>query len=323
MKINRTIAIALLGTCLLYGPALGEKTTIKTPTTKPVDKVLVTIGKTKITESQINRMLVGRIPPNIPAEQLKSIKKRIMGQLIQKELIDTYADTLETTPEDKAKVKKTKEQIAAMLKARAPGMTLEQFLSARGITEKKLLTEPKMSRLMKQTVTKEKAAAFVKAGPVSYFDGTKVRASHILIACPTYASSDEQAKAKAKLEKIAGDIKAGKITFKDAAKKYSACPSKDIDPARKTLGGGDLGEFTFAQMVYEFSKSAFSMKVDQVSGIVRSTFGYHLIKTTGRAEGNGKVGQNAQSTATKVLTGLKIEEIMTKATKISPVTIAK
>lgn len=317
MKINRTITIALFGICLLYGAASGQKITTKTPTTKPAgDKVLATVGKTKITESQIIKMLGGRIPPNIMAEQLKSIKKRIMGQLIQKELIGTYIDTFATTPEDKTEVKKIKEQIAAMLKMRAPHITVEKFLSARGVTEEKLLTEAKLSRLMKQGVTKEKAAAFVKASPVSYFDGTKVSAGHILITCPTYASPTEQAKARAKLEKIAGDIKAGKISFKDAAKKHSACPSGKAK-------GGDLGEFTFERMVYEFSKAAFSLKVDQVSGTVRSTFGYHLIKTTGRTEGNGQVGQNAQNTAMKVLTGLKLEEIMNKSIKINPVVIAK
>jgi peptidyl-prolyl cis-trans isomerase C len=59
-------------------------------------------------------------------------------------------------------------------------------------------------------------------------------------------------------------------TFEDLAQKFSKCPSK----AR----GGDLGEFGKGRMVPSFEEAAFALQVNQVSGPVRTQFGYHLIQ---------------------------------------------
>jgi len=89
----------------------------------------------------------------------------------------------------------------------------------------------------------------------------KIRASHILV------SDLEQA------EKILSEIKAGG-DFGELAKKYSICPSKE--------NGGDLGYFGKGQMVKEFEDAAFSLNEGEVSGIVKTEFGYHIIKLTGK-----------------------------------------
>jgi len=87
-----------------------------------------------------------------------------------------------------------------------------------------------------------------------------IRASHILVAKYSQA------------EKILEQLKQG-ADFKELAKKYSICPS-----AKR---GGDLGKFTRGQMVKEFEKAAFALKVGEISGIVKTKFGYHIIKRTG------------------------------------------
>ena len=89
---------------------------------------------------------------------------------------------------------------------------------------------------------------------------TEVCAKHILV--------ETEEKAKAMLE----DIKAGKISFEDSAKKESKCPSgKD---------GGNLGYFKRGMMVKEFEEAAFSAKKDEVCGPIKTNFGWHLIKVT-------------------------------------------
>lgn len=89
---------------------------------------------------------------------------------------------------------------------------------------------------------------------------TKMRASHILV--------EKQSQAL----KILEELKAG-ADFKDLAKNYSICPS-----GKK---GGDLGQFNRGQMVREFEQAAFILKQGEISGLVKTKFGYHIIKRTG------------------------------------------
>ena len=67
-----------------------------------------------------------------------------------------------------------------------------------------------------------------------------------------------------------GQINAGEITFEDAARQFSTCPSGKQ--------GGELGDFTSGQMVPEFEVAAFGMEPGQISEPVKTQFGYHLIK---------------------------------------------
>ncbi len=87
---------------------------------------------------------------------------------------------------------------------------------------------------------------------------TQVRAEHILV-------QDENQALEIKKE-----IEEGKITFEDAAKKYSMCPSK--------ANGGDLGYFGRGMMVKPFEQGAFEGEIGKVSNPVQTQFGYHLIK---------------------------------------------
>lgn len=90
----------------------------------------------------------------------------------------------------------------------------------------------------------------------------EVRASHILV------------KTRAEAVQIKKDIKDGKITFEDAAKQYSLCPSGQ--------NGGDLGFFNRKQMVQQFADTAFDLKEGEISDPVGTKFGWHLIKTTAK-----------------------------------------
>ena len=100
----------------------------------------------------------------------------------------------------------------------------------------------------------------------------QVRASHILIGFRDSQGKLDTAAALAKVDSILTKLKNG-ADFAELAKEYSQ------DPGSKDKGG-DLGFFGRRQMVKEFDETAFNLKVGEVSGVVKTRFGYHLIKVT-------------------------------------------
>ncbi|NQS89632.1 peptidylprolyl isomerase [Patescibacteria group bacterium] len=100
------------------------------------------------------------------------------------------------------------------------------------------------------------------------------RASHILIRLSSSATEEEEKKAKEKIEEIERKIKEG-ANFNNLAKEYSEDPASAIK-------GGDLGFFTYQTMTPSFSKAVFSLEeIGEVSPMVKTSFGYHLIKLIG------------------------------------------
>jgi len=121
--------------------------------------------------------------------------------------------------------------------------------------------------------TDEEAKKFYDEN-ASKFQGSEQRhASHILIGAGASASPEAKAEAKKKAEQVLAEIKKNPAKFAELAKKYSQDPGS----AEK---GGDLGTFGRGSMVKPFEDAAFSMKPGEVSGLVKSDFGYHIIKLT-------------------------------------------
>ena len=108
----------------------------------------------------------------------------------------------------------------------------------------------------------------------SKFQGNEQRrASHILIGFGVSATPEQKQQAKAKAEELLAAIKKDPKQFESLAIKNSQDPGSAVK-------GGDLGLFARGAMVKPFEDSAFSMKVNEVSGLVESEFGYHIIKVT-------------------------------------------
>jgi len=88
---------------------------------------------------------------------------------------------------------------------------------------------------------------------------SKIRCSHILV------------EKHPKAQEILSELNSG-VDFSELARRYSVCPSKKK--------GGDLGFFAKGQMVKEFERAAFKLKNGEISDIVKTQFGYHIIKRT-------------------------------------------
>ncbi len=122
-------------------------------------------------------------------------------------------------------------------------------------------------------VSDDEVKAFYKTNADKYQNQQQREASHILIAASKNAAPAEKAKAKAKAEDVFNQVKKNPKQFEELATKYS----QDPESAKK---GGDLGVFGRGMMVKPFDDAVFSMKVNEISSIVESDFGYHIIKLT-------------------------------------------
>lgn len=99
------------------------------------------------------------------------------------------------------------------------------------------------------------------------------QAAHILIAVPKQAGEAEKAAAKAKAEEVLQQVRKAPAKFAELAKQYSQDPGS-------AARGGDLGFFGRGMMVKPFEEATFALKPGEISGLVQSDFGYHIIKLT-------------------------------------------
>ena len=97
------------------------------------------------------------------------------------------------------------------------------------------------------------------------------RASHILINAPKDAPAAERQKAKARAQELLAELRKAPDSFADLAKKNSQDPGS-------AAKGGDLDFFARGAMVKPFEEAAFAMKKGDISELVESDFGYHIIK---------------------------------------------
>jgi peptidyl-prolyl cis-trans isomerase D len=124
------------------------------------------------------------------------------------------------------------------------------------------------------SVSDEEVKQDYEENAAKYQGNEQRQASHILIGFSNTASAAEKAAAKEKAESILQQIKANPKSFEKLAIEYS----QDSGSAGK---GGDLGSFGRGAMVKPFENAAFAMKVGEISDLVESEFGYHIIKLTG------------------------------------------
>ncbi len=125
--------------------------------------------------------------------------------------------------------------------------------------ERDILSQLAMREVLEKVeVSDEDAEKYYNENQDKFKKSETVNAKHILM-------DEEDA-----LQNVKGDIEAGNISFEDAAKKHSSCPSGQK--------GGDLGEFGRGQMVKEFEEAAFAAEIGKIVGPVKTQFGYHLIK---------------------------------------------
>ena len=203
------------------------------------NRMLAKVGSIIITEAEVEAAIAS-MGQKAQAYRSPEGRRAVLEKLINKQLLlgEARRNLYEADPAFKAQLAQIKEELLA-------NFALEKALADVKVTDADV-------------------EAFYEEHKSEFVTGETVEASHILV------DSEEQA------EQILADIKAEKITFADAAKQYSSCPS--------SAQGGALGAFGHGQMVPEFDAAAFAMEVGEISAPVKTQFGYHLIQLTAKHE---------------------------------------
>ena len=244
--------------------------------------VVAKVNGTAITRQDLDRavkVLVSqnRLPQPLPAESLKQAEDAALDQLISAEMLYQAGQKLEIKDLEKRVDDKINEN-----KAKFPSAEdFEKALKSVDMTEKDLKEFTRKDIVIsniiekniasKATATEADAKKFYDDNPDKFKQEESVKASHILCGVDANASAEDKKKAREKAEALLKKIKAGE-DFSTLAKTESTCPS--------SKQGGDLGYFSKGQMVAPFEKAAFALKPGEVSDVVETQFGYHIIKLT-------------------------------------------
>jgi peptidyl-prolyl cis-trans isomerase C len=213
-------------------------------------------------------------PTDIQRRQMqREALEMLMDDVIMRHFLNKNGRRVEP-----AEVEKNLRQLEAGLKKQ--NRSLQEFLSDTSQTESHLrldiLKKLQWEDYANQYLTENNLKRYYNENK-DFYDQVKVRASHILIRVgPTASAADHQA-ARSRLADLRQRIVANQLDFADAARTNSQCAS--------AANGGDIGYFQRKFEVDEIvARTAFSLKVGQISEVVQSDYGYHLIKATDRKE---------------------------------------
>ncbi len=158
----------------------------------------------------------------------------------------------------------------------------KQMLQSRGVTLEQLRADTAQTIAVnvmlkselepKITVSEADSKTFYEENKPRFRQEDSVHASHILIRTPEQADAAAKAKAKAQADDLLAQIKKG-ADFAELARKFSQDPGS-------AQNGGDLGFFSKGQMVQPFEQAAFNLKPGQLSGVVETPFGFHIIRVS-------------------------------------------
>lgn len=274
--MRAVLVFLLVFLCLSLTYSLGQDSAL------PDEEIAAVVNGEKILMSDLDRnmsMAIAANPglsPEINMQEYIKMKNQVLDYMIDQELIFQEAKKQNLIASDKevdaiiAEVKQNFNSDAEFqMVLKRQGFTEQKYRDmVRRVATMRKFIEVKIKPLAKP-VTEKDVADFYEAHKSGFVDKERVRARHILIKVAPNASAQQKAEAKNKIQSILQEIKPDGSNFAELAKKYSQCPSAQQ--------GGNLGYFARGQMVKPFEDAAFSLRVGQISGIVETDFGYHII----------------------------------------------
>jgi peptidyl-prolyl cis-trans isomerase C len=338
MRILRRLWLTAAAAALSGLPALAQTPPPAAPATKPAVTPAATpapapagvaahVNGQPVTEAAVSRGLE-RWPP----EKRPAVRPELVAYLVDNLLLDQYLLQINVAIDKKAVDAKVEEIKAELKKI---NQTLEKKLAEVKMSDaefrEQLTNELRWEKHVSSLAT-EKALRELFDANKEMFDRSTVRARHILVTGTEAAATTKLQKIKADLDakvnaglaklpanadKLAREKERVRLleeAFSEAARTQSECPSKSQ--------GGDIGWFPRAgYMVEPFAKAAFALKPYEMSGIVKTQFGYHLIMPVERKAGADVKFEQAKEEVKEVFGDRLRESILAPMRVKSKITI--
>jgi peptidyl-prolyl cis-trans isomerase C len=270
------LIIAAVAICLLTGPAWADQAASSGEEAASVN------GK-PISKSQYERDLsvfqkqAAQKGQQLSDADLTTVKNRILENLIDTEVLYQQSQKEGVKVDDQA----INDQIETIKKRFSDEAAYKKALEGMGVSEKEIRAQIQRGLAINQlldnnvgqkiTVTEEESKKYYNNNPNMFKQPEQVKASHILIKVAPDAEESIKVQARKKIETVQKKVRQGE-DFGLLAKANSEGPTAQRD--------GDLGYFHRGRMAKPFEDAAFALNVGEVSGIVETQFGYHLIKVT-------------------------------------------
>ena len=256
---------------------------------KPQGGEAASVNGVVITQEDVNRQmfvleqhLLSTQGTALRPDMIPTLRNQILNMLIEMELLYQEAQKQKIVVEEKAVRDKMDD-----LKRKFPSeKVFRDEIGQMNFSEETLRSQITKDLAVQQLVdkdilvhvkiTEEDTKSFYDTHPDLFKEPEKVRASHILIKSEADADPVSKEERRKKLEAVKKRLDQGE-DFAALAKEFSQCPSGEK--------GGDLGYFERGKMIKPFEDAAFSMNPGEVSDIVVTSFGFHLIKVTDKKAG--------------------------------------
>jgi peptidyl-prolyl cis-trans isomerase C len=272
-------------------PAVAPAGQVQPPAAPPVPPapvpaelpaVLAHVNSENVTKADFDRLLRNVELTNgapVPADRRDEIYRRVLDELVTYTLLKQEAKARNIIVTDA----EVEEQLTAMRQAAKTEEAFKKALAARKMTLERLKTDARaeiaISKMMKAQV--ESTAEATDAEVRDYYDknpdrftrSEMVRASHILLRVDPNADEATKKQTRAKIDAVLKRARSGE-DFGALAQQNSQDGSAPQ--------GGDLGYFPKEKMVKEFADVAFAMKTGDISDVVPTQFGVHIIRVTDR-----------------------------------------
>jgi peptidyl-prolyl cis-trans isomerase C len=273
--------------------------------------VAVTVNGKDIMEADVDAKIntymdrmASQIPPGMAEQYKKQMRPQVVESMVMEQLLDEQIKKANINVTDNDVNDKLNEIVASQ-----PGMTMETLkerIAAQGQSLEQVKEQIKKTMSYEKLignveVNDAEAKAFYDENKEDFNKPEQVKASHILVKVDPTATPEQKAAAKTKIEGLLKQAKTGGD--------FAALAKENSDDPGSKVKGGDLGFFDRNTMVKEFADAAFALKVGNISGVVETQYGYHIIKVTDHQQGGLMPFEKAKADIVKSLENKKKGEL--------------